>query len=667
MDSENIHFPQSIDQAEEALRESETRFRLLFELAPYPVFLMQDYRFTDCNDAALKILDCSDKEVLLGLRPSQISPEIQPDGARSAEKETILWRQAANAGPTRFEWVFQAFSGTNFWMDVSLTTIPFGNRPTIHMAWHDITDKKLAEEALQVEKESLLTILDNDPIGVILSDHDGSYLYVNQEFTNMTGYTREDLPTGKDWFRKAYPDPQYRRKVFAAWHKVKQASSGQWMGEEFTIICKDGQARDVEFRATVLKDYVITVLKDITKRKQAENALHESEEKFRLLFDKSADPVFLLDQTRFADCNEAALTLMGCSRKEQLLGLHPYDISPKLQPDGSDSEEKARKVVAVALREGTNHFEWALRRFDGKEIMVDGTFTLIRTQGKKFLYTVWRDITDRKQAEENFRNIFENATEGIFQTSTNGALLSANPAFARLFGYGSPKEIMNSVKNVAYEMCVDAARRRELLRLLDEQGFVRNFEVQCSGKEGGITWISMNMRVVRDSERKALFYEGTATDITERKQIYEDLEGKSRSLEDANAALNVLLKHREQDRHELEEKVVNNIRELVLPYVDRLRASKSQANQAVVDIVESNLGEIMSPFVSRMASKNENFTPREIRIADLIKKGKTTKEISQALGLSVRTIDIHRFNIRRKLNLNKRKINLQSYLLSISG
>ncbi len=656
-----------MDRFEKALKESEERFRLLFELAPYPVLLVDDCTITDCNDAALKTLDCPDKEMVLGLRPSQISPEIQPDGQRSAEKEEILLRRPANARPACFEWVFQTFTGKRFWSDVSLTTIPVRGRPTIYMVCHDITDKKLAEETLQAERESLFTILDNDPMGVILIDHDGSYLYVNQEFTSMTGYTRQDVPTGKDWLRKAYPDPEYRRKVFAGWHKVTQTISGQWTGEEFTIICKDGQAKDVEFRSTVLKDYIITVLKDVTKRKQAENALQESEEKFRLLFDKSADPVFLLDQTRFVDCNEAALTLMGCSHKGQLLGLHPYDISPRLQPDGSDSEEKARKVVAVALKEGTNHFEWALRRFDGKEIMVDGTFTVIRTQGKKLLYTVWRDITDRKQAEENYRNIFENATEGIFQTSIRGALISANPAFARLFGYASPQEIMNSVKNVTYEMCTDAARRRELLRLLDKQGFVRNFEVQCRGKEGGIAWISMNVRVVRDSEGKALFYEGTVTDITERKRVHEDLENESRSLEDANAALSVLLKHREQDRHELEEKVVNNIRELVLPYVDRLRASKSQTNQAVVDIIESNLGEIMSPFISRMASRHENFTPREIRIADLIKKGKTTKEISQALGLSVRTIDIHRFNIRRKLNLNKRKINLQSYLLSISG
>jgi PAS domain S-box-containing protein len=364
---------------------------------------------------------------------------------------------------------------------------------------------------------------------------------------------------------------------------------------------------------------------------------------------------------------------MHCSRKEQLIRLRPSDISPKLQPDGSETMEKARKVIRVALKEGTNRFEWMLRRFDGEEILIDGSFTVIRIHGKQILYTVWRDITDRKRtekglqrAEEKYRNIFENATEGIFQTTVDGGVLSANPAFAYLFGYESPEEMLALVKDVTYEIYADPGRRVELKRLLEEQGFVHNFEVQCRRKDGQIKWISTNMRIARDRDGKILFYEGTMTDITERKNIQEDLENKSRSLEEANAALRALLKHREQDGYELEEKVISNIKELVLPYVDKLKTSKSQTDQAMVDIIESNLGEIMSPFIKHMTSKYANFTPKEIQIADLIKKGKTTKEMSQVLGLSTRTIDIHRFNIRRKLNLNKTKINLQSYLLSLT-
>jgi PAS domain S-box-containing protein len=280
-----------------------------------------------------------------------------------------------------------------------------------------------------------------------------------------------------------------------------------------------------------------------------------------------------------------------------------------------------------------------LRRFDGEEILVDGSFTVIRIQGKKILYTVWRDITDRKraedalrQAEEKYRNIFENTTEGIFQTAVEGGLLSVNPAFTRLFGYESPEEILKSVKDVTYEIYADPVRRIELKHLLEKQGFVYNFEVQCRRKDGKITWISTNMRVVRGSDGKILFYEGTMTDITERKSIQEDLENKSRSLEEANAALNVLLKHREQDSRELEGKVVSNIKELVLPYVDRLKASKSQTNQAIVDIIVSNLGEIMSPFIVAWHQGMRTLPPKRSRLRILSRRAKQPKRYPRCWG-----------------------------------
>jgi PAS domain S-box-containing protein len=800
VERENKRLRVLIDEVEEALKESEAKFRLLFEKSVDPVLLMDGFRFIAANRAALDMLHCKKKDGVFGLRPSEISPELQADGERSDVKERAFIALMEADGYNRFEWTHRTFDGNDFQVEASLTAIPIKKKLITHVVWRDVTERargeealrraeakyrsifenalngifqttpeghfitvnpalasmygfaspiemlttvvnieeqyvdptargelkrlledvgfvskfetelyrkdrsrvwvsmnvravrddegcivcyegfvedvtqrKMAEEALRKEKETFFTILNNDPVGVILSDRSGTYQYVNREFTNVTGYTREDVPTGIDWFRRAYPDPGYRGKVLEVWQRNALSEAGEWIDVEFTITCKNGETKDIEFRSTFLKDYSITVLKDVTKRKQAENALQESEEKFRLLFEKSADAILLLDGNRFIDCNEGALKLMRCSSKGQLKGLRPFDISAKVQPDGPLSLEKTRNAVNVALREGSNHFEWMLRGFDGEEFLVDVSFTVIRIHGKKILYTVWRDITERKRAEdalkraeEKYRNIFENATEGILQTTMDGRVLSANPAFACLFGYDSSEEMMQSVEDVTYEIYADPARRQELRRLLDTEGYVRNFEIQCRRKDGKKTWISANMRVVRDDNGEILFYEGTLSDITERKNIQEDLENESKSLEEANAALRVLLKHREQDSLELEQKVVSNIKELVLPYVERLRTSRAQTGEAMAEIIETNLTEIMSPFIRRMTERYANFTPKEIQIADLIKKGKTTKEMSQLLLLSTRTIDIHRYNIRRKLNLNKKKINLQSYLLSLS-
>ncbi len=298
------------------------------------------------------------------------------------------------------------------------------------------------------------------------------------------------------------------------------------------------------------------------------------------------------------------------------------------------------------------------------------TIALIPEQKK--IIASFLDISERKrmesalkESEEKYRNIFEHATEGIFQTSPDGRVLSANPAFARILGYRSPAEMVNLIKDINYEVYADPHRGIEMKELLREHGLVRDFEIQCRRPDGKRNWISANVRVARDEDGHELFYEGTIVDITERKRMQEDIESKSRSLEETNAALRVLLKHREQDNSELAEKVLYNIKELVLPYVEKLRAIHSK-DTVIVDIIESNLHDILTPFIRDMASKYVNFTPKEIQIADLIKKGKTTKEISQILNLAMRTVDIHRYNIRRKLDITNTKANLQSYLLSFA-
>ncbi|HON84696.1 MAG TPA: PAS domain S-box protein [Syntrophorhabdaceae bacterium] len=798
----NVSLQTLIDEVKGLLVESERRFRFLFERSPDPIFLMEKNIIIDCNYAAINLLNYNDKELLIGKRPLDISPEIQPDGISSADKESQFYTKVYEKGHANFEWVFQTSQCNQVWADVFITLVPIREKLLNYVIWHDVTEKKKieahlreteanyksifenavngifqvtpqgsfirvnralakmfgfdspgdlianilniedqyvtprdredikrlmedkgfvegfetelykkdkskiyvsinaravknasgkvlyhegfieditkrkeAEMALLREREDLNAILNNMPMGVIITDINGVFLFVNLEFTNITGYTYEDVPTGREWFKKAYPDQQYRYKVIEFWRDRVLAKKREWVEEEFTIRCKNGEKKDIEFRSIILRDYIITILADITTRKRAEMALKISEEKFRLLFEKSIDPILLLNRKRrIIDCNEAALKLLRCKNKGDLIGLNPTDISPDKQPDGKKSSEKSRKIMREALRKGTSHFEWMLKKSDGENVLVEGSFSLIALAGEPILFTLWRDITERrrseeaiKRAEENYRTIFENAMEGIFQTTPDGRILNANSAFARLFGFETPEDIMTSVKDVASDLYVDPKRRIELKSFLESDGFVNNFEIQCRRKDGKIIWVNTNMRAVYNHSKKINYFEGTMVDITERKTMLEELGIKSKSLEEANAALNILLKHREQDTKELEEKVVNNIKELVLPYIEKLKAYKHYTNEALIDIIENNLNEVVSPFIKRLTSRYLNFTPSEIRVADMIKKGKTTKEISQLLGLSTRTIDIHRYNIRKKLNLVKKKVNLQSYLHTFTG
>ena len=147
----------------------------------------------------------------------------------------------------------------------------------------------------------------------------------------------------------------------------------------------------------------------------------------------------------------------------------------------------------------------------------------------------------------------------------------------------------------------------------------------------------------------------------------KQLKLKSQSMEEVNTALKVLLKQRDQDKTELEEKVIFNMKELVLPYIEKLKNSKLSTRQkSYVSVLESNLNEIVSPFIHKLSSSYFNLTPKEIQVADLIKKGKTTKEIADLLNSSTRVIDFHRNNLRKKFGLINKKTNLRSHLLTLS-
>jgi PAS domain S-box-containing protein len=164
-------------------------------------------------------------------------------------------------------------------------------------------------------------------------------------------------------------------------------------------------------------------------------------------------------------------------------------------------------------------------------------------------------------------------------------------------------------------------------------------------------------------QQEIMEHERTAKVLKKREQ---ELGTKSRYLEEANTALKVLLKHREEDKDELQGNVVSNVKELIMPYMKKLRMARSPEQQhTYLDIIENNLDNIVSPFLRNVTLKQFNLTPKEIEVANLVKDGKLTKDIGDILNLSARAVEFHRNNIRKKLGLTKTKANLRSTLLSL--
>jgi len=202
---------------------------------------------------------------------------------------------------------------------------------------------------------------------------------------------------------------------------------------------------------------------------------------------------------------------------------------------------------------------------------------------------------------------------------------------------------------------------------------------------GEMCWQKWTNRAIFDDQNKLVEYQSVGWDITNRVRIEEalrkahdelehrveertlDLAIKTKSLEEINIALEVLLRKREEDKTKLEDNVLTNVKELVVPYFEKIKKTKLDNQQeAFFSIIESYLNEIISPFTRKMSLKYLNLTPTEIQIANLIKHGSHTKKIAELLNVSPRTVETHRKNIRRKIGLEGKKANLRSHLLSLT-
>ncbi|MEN6317189.1 MAG: PAS domain S-box protein [Syntrophaceae bacterium] len=185
---------------------------------------------------------------------------------------------------------------------------------------------------------------------------------------------------------------------------------------------------------------------------------------------------------------------------------------------------------------------------------------------------------------------------------------------------------------------------------------------------------TLEILVQQRTAELSLKNEQLAKEIKERKHVEatlqkseKELKLNSVKLEELNAALKILLKKKEQDREELEENVLSNVKHLLFPHLEKVKTRKLDPEcKAILEIIELNLKKIISPFSQRLSSKYLNFTPMEIKVANLIREGKTTKEIATFMGVSVNAINHHRHHIREKIGLLAKKKNLRSCLASIA-
>jgi PAS domain S-box-containing protein len=418
-----------LKRAFEALRESETKFRLLFERSADAILLMdpgKGPKFIDCNDAAVRLMGYRTKEEFLRLELGGLSTEFQPDGELSVPKAVEVVKQAIRHGTHRFEWRNKRADGGMIMTEVSMTAVQVAKQPLIVTIARDVTERHRAEQALRENQQLLSSVLDNISEGIYRSSPERGLIFANKAYLRMFGYdSMDDLRSVPR--ENLYADVADRKRLISQLERT-----GQFLNEEIVYKRKNGTtfwalANSIAIfePGTHRLDYHVGVISDITERKKAQDEirrlnqdlerrivertaeLQASEARLRTLVEHAPEAIVVFDAEngKFVTVNENATRLLGRDR-ETLLGLTPVDVSPEFQQDGRRTVECVAERIGQVKRGETPVFEWLHNRPGGTEVPCE--IRLVRLPGERTLVRASIiDTTERRRREKVQRATYQ--------------------------------------------------------------------------------------------------------------------------------------------------------------------------------------------------------------------------------------------------------------------
>jgi PAS domain S-box-containing protein len=546
---------------------------------------------------------------------------------------------------------------------------------------HIQTEKKLRENE---EKFAVAFLKSAIPMAITTIRED-RYTDVNEAFSKAMGIEREDL-IGNTSTGVGYITLDQRALFLNELNK-----KGYVENLELQTRIKGGEIRYGLFNSSKIKiddeDYLLTMVTDITERKRAEKKLQESEEKYRILVETTSTGFVILNEDgRVLDANPEYVRFTGHHDLREIVGRSVIEWTADYE-----KEKNSGAIKAVFEKGYVRNLQIDYVDSKGNITSIEINATSMEIEGKIQIITICRDITEHRQAEEElkkhrdhlerliedrtgelknsenkYRSIFENANDAIL-LAREGILIDCNAKALELFGVTREQIIGQTPHKLSPPFQPDGSDSRKKARVdAALSGVPQRFEWQHIRSNGTVFDTEINLHAVNVGEERLL--QALIHDITERKRIEEALREsenrlkiKAKTLEEFNTALKVLLQQKTNDEKQLEERFASNVNQIVLPYIEKMKKSRLDSEQnSCLSIIELNLNEIVSPFLHSI--RQLNFTSREAQVASLIKMGKSTKEIAAILGVAPSAVDTYRNNIRSKLKLKKKKVNLRSYL-----
>ncbi|MHB8158450.1 MAG: bifunctional diguanylate cyclase/phosphodiesterase, partial [Desulfocucumaceae bacterium] len=367
------------------------------------------------------------------------------------------------------------------------------------------------------------SLVEGSPNWVKLFDQEGRFVAINRSGLEIMGWDEADY-IGKR-FADIWPEG-VRPMVEDAIGEVLQGAR-----VSFEASCFRSDGLPLTWDVTLYPIYeeggryrhFVGISTDITGRKKAVEALRESEIKFRALYDSANDAIIIMDGLIFIDCNPKAMEMFGCERNE-LIGQSLCSFSQDFQPDGSPSEERAGKYLKEVLEGEPRYFHWSHRRMNGTLFETEISLNRIQLKGSYYTQAIFRDITRRKQREEQLRlhaAALQSAANAVVITDLEGRIIWINQAFSKLTGY-TYEEAIEKKMDILKSGSQGQALYRELWETIFA-GRVWHGEMQNRHKDGTIYAEEQTITPVRDAEGKITHFVAIKQDVTKRKQQEQQL------------------------------------------------------------------------------------------------------------------------------------------------
>jgi PAS domain S-box-containing protein len=559
----------------------EAQLRTLIEHAPEAivVFSGETGRFLSCNENATRLYGLS-REQLLKLTPGQVSPELQPDGRPSLVTAQEKIQEALQGGIPHFEWVLRHSDGRLIPCEVRLVRLPGEGPPLIRASIIDNSERKRREKVQQAtfeiseavhaaeDLENLYHRIHNIVLGlmpaqnfyIVLLDSSAnlmSFEYyvdersdkpaprpINQGLTSLVLRTGKPLLIGRDMegSKRKIGEEVTFEGVGASYVECGPAAA-VWLGVPLLIHGKTIGAVAVQDYDNALaygeeeKQILTFVAGQIAlaiERKRSEQAMRESEQKFRALFEASSQGVILHDEEQMLEVNPACLRILGFKAPEEMIGKHPAETSAPIQPNGESADVLARKYIHECMTRGSARFDWLARNSQGEEIPIEIVLTRTELGGRQLIQAVFNDITERKRAEAGLRESEARLreSEARFSTTFRSSPISialtrlsdrryveVNEAFLRWTKY-TREEVLGRT-SAELGLWENPAEREAFWEELRRNGRIREKECRVLDREGDSYTGLLSMDIIEVNNQPHVLLVGL--DITQRKRAEAEL------------------------------------------------------------------------------------------------------------------------------------------------